>query len=52
MAYERWYIDHMSAFAPAAAYVGRGLQSSREFPPRMNPGSFPPARKLPAANAP
>jgi arylsulfatase len=40
MDYERWYIDHMFAFAPAAAYVGQWLQSFREFPPRMKPGSF------------
>ena len=40
MNYERWYIDHMFAFAPAAAFVGDWLQSFREFPPRMKPGSF------------
>jgi arylsulfatase len=40
MDYERWYIEHMFAFAPAAAYVGDWLQSFREFPPRMKPGSF------------
>ena len=36
----RWYIKHMFAFAPAAAFVGEWLQSFREFPPRMKPGSF------------
>jgi arylsulfatase A-like enzyme len=40
MDYDRWYIEHMFAFAPAAAYVGQWLQSFREFPPRMKPGSF------------
>ena len=40
MDYGRWYIEHMFAFAPAAAYVGQWLQSFREFPPRMKPGSF------------
>jgi arylsulfatase A-like enzyme len=40
MDYERWYIEHMFAFAPAAAYVGHWLQSFKEFPPRMKPGSF------------
>jgi len=40
MDYERWYIEHMFAFAPAAAYVGQWLQSFREFPPRQKPGSF------------
>jgi arylsulfatase A-like enzyme len=38
--YDRWYIEHMFVFAPAAAYVGQWLQSFREFPPRMKPGSF------------
>ena len=38
--YDRWWIDHMFAFGPAAAYVGEWLQSFREFPPRQKPGSF------------
>jgi arylsulfatase len=40
MGYGHWYIEHMYAFAPAGAYVGQWLQSFREFPPRMKPGSF------------
>jgi hypothetical protein len=40
MGYQRWFIEHMYAFAPAAAYVGNWLQSFREFPPRQKPGSF------------
>jgi arylsulfatase A-like enzyme len=40
MDYERWYVEHMFAFAPAAAYVGQWIQSFREFPPRQKPGSF------------
>jgi arylsulfatase A-like enzyme len=40
MGYQRWYIEHMFAFAPAGAYVGNWLQSFREFPPRQKPGSF------------
>lgn len=40
MGYQRWYIEHMYAFAPAAAFVGNWLQSFREFPPRQKPGSF------------
>jgi len=40
MDYGRWYVEHMYAFAPAAAYVGQWLQSFKEFPPRMKPGSF------------
>ena len=30
----------MFVIAPAAAYVGKWLQSFREFPPRQKPGSF------------
>jgi arylsulfatase len=40
MDYDRWFIEHMFAFAPAAGYVGNWLQSFREFPPRQKPGSF------------
>ncbi len=40
MDYQRWYLEHMFAVAPAAAYVGAWLQSFREFPPRQKPGSF------------
>jgi arylsulfatase len=38
--YQRWYLEHMFVIAPAGAYVGRWLQSFREFPPRQKPGSF------------
>ena len=38
--FERWWVDHMFAIAPAAAYVGKWLQSFVEFPPRQKPGSF------------
>jgi arylsulfatase len=40
MGYQRWYMDRMFAIAPAGAYVGRWLQSFKEFPPRQKPGSF------------
>jgi arylsulfatase len=40
MDYERWFAEHMFMIAPAGAYVGRWLQSFREFPPRQKPGSF------------
>jgi arylsulfatase A-like enzyme len=40
MGYQRFFVDHMWAFAPAGAYVGQWLQSFREFPPRQKPGSF------------
>jgi arylsulfatase len=40
MGYQRWYMERMFAIAPAGAYVGRWLQSFKEFPPRQKPGSF------------
>jgi arylsulfatase A-like enzyme len=40
MGFQRWYIEHMYAIAPAAGYVGQWLQSFKEFPPRQKPGSF------------
>ncbi|RLJ67847.1 arylsulfatase [Sulfurisoma sediminicola] len=50
--YQKWYIEHMFAFAPAAAYVGAFLQSFREFPPRMKPGSFSLDRVMDSVTAP
>jgi arylsulfatase len=38
--YDHWWTEHMFVFAPAGAYVGKWLQSFREFPPRQKPGSF------------
>jgi arylsulfatase len=40
MGYQRWYMEHMWAIAPAGAFVGQWLQSFKEFPPRQKPGSF------------
>ncbi len=40
MGYQRWYLERMFAIAPAGAYVGRWLQSFKDFPPRQKPGSF------------
>ncbi len=40
MGYQRWYMEHMFAIAPAGAYVAQWLQSFKEFPPRQKPGSF------------
>jgi arylsulfatase len=40
MGYQRWYMERMYAIAPAGAYVGRWLQSFKDFPPRQKPGSF------------
>jgi arylsulfatase A-like enzyme len=38
--YIDWAGPRMFMLAPAAGYVGQWLQSFREFPPRMKPGSF------------
>jgi len=38
--FQRWYLEHMFVIAPAGAYVGKWLQSFKEFPPRQKPGSF------------
>ena len=40
MGYQRFFVEHMVAIAPAGGYVARWLQSFREFPPRQKPGSF------------
>jgi arylsulfatase A-like enzyme len=40
MGHQRWFVEHMWAIGPAAAYVGNWLQSFKEFPPRQKPGSF------------
>ncbi|MBE7521010.1 MAG: arylsulfatase [Burkholderiales bacterium] len=40
MGYQRWFVEHMWAFAPAGAYVANWLQSFKDFPPRQKPGSF------------
>jgi arylsulfatase A-like enzyme len=40
MGYDRWFLEHMFAIAPASAYVAKWLESFKEFPPRQKPGSF------------
>ncbi len=40
MGFQRWYLEHMFAIAPASAYVGKWLQSFQDFPPRQKPGTF------------
>ena len=52
MGYQRWYMEHMFAIAPAGAFVGNWLQSFREFPPRQKPGSFNLDRVMEAVSAP
>jgi arylsulfatase len=51
LGYQRWYLDHMFAIAPAGAYVGKWLESFREFPPRQKPGSFNLDRVMEAVTA-
>jgi arylsulfatase A-like enzyme len=51
MGFQRWYLEHMFAIAPAGAYVGRWLQSFKEFPPRQKPGSFNLDRVMEAVTA-
>jgi arylsulfatase len=52
MDYGRWFAEHMFLFAPAGAFVGRWLQTFREFPPRQKPGSFNLDRVMEAVTAP
>jgi arylsulfatase len=52
MGYQRWYLDRMFMIAPAGAYVGKWLQSFREFPPRQKPGSFNLERVMEAVTQP
>jgi len=51
MGYQRWYMEHMFVIAPAGAYVGRWLQSFKDFPPRQKPGSFNLDRVMEAVTA-
>ena len=46
-----WASERMFVLAPAGAYVAQWLQSFREFPPRMKPGSFSLDRVMEAATA-
>jgi arylsulfatase len=47
-----WASEHMFMLAPAGAYVGNWMQSFREFPPRMKPGSFSLDRVMEKVTAP
>ena len=47
-----WASERMFLLAPAAAYVAQWLQSFRDFPPRMKPGSFSLDRVMEAASKP
>jgi len=50
--YTLWAAARMFMLAPAAGYVGQWLQSFREFPPRMKPGSFNLDRVMEAVTSP
>jgi arylsulfatase len=52
MGYQRWYMERMYLIAPAGAYVGKWLQSFRDFPPRQKPGSFNLDRVMEAVTSP
>jgi arylsulfatase len=52
MGYQRWYLDRMFMIAPAGAYIGKWLQSFKEFPPRQKPGSFNLDRVMEAVTQP
>jgi arylsulfatase len=52
MGYAQWRIDRAFLIAPAGAYVGRWLQSFRDFPPRQKPGSFNLERVMEAVTQP
>jgi arylsulfatase A-like enzyme len=47
-----WAGHRMFMLAPAGAYIAEQLQSCREFPPRMKPGSFSLDRVMEAVTAP
>jgi arylsulfatase len=40
MGYKEWRFNHTFLMGPAQAYVGKWLQSFKDFPPRQKPGSF------------
>jgi arylsulfatase len=40
MNYNRWRVERAFALVPAQAYVGKFLESFKDFPPRQRPGSF------------
>ena len=52
VAYPIWAASRMFALAPAGVYVAQWLQSFREFPPRMKPGSFSLDRVMESVTAP
>jgi arylsulfatase len=51
MDYDRWFVEHMFVFAPAASHVAAWISSMKEFPPRQKPGSFNLDRVMEAVNS-
>jgi arylsulfatase len=40
MDYERWRVEHLFVMVPAQQYVGKFLETFKEYPPSQKPGSF------------
>ncbi|MFT5904602.1 MAG: arylsulfatase A-like enzyme [Cryomorphaceae bacterium] len=40
MSYSKWRMNRTYLIAPAAGYIGKWLQSFKDFPPRQEPGTF------------
>jgi arylsulfatase A-like enzyme len=40
MDYNRWRVEHLFVMVPAQQYVGKFLETFKEFPPSQKPGSF------------
>jgi arylsulfatase A-like enzyme len=40
MDYERWYVEHLFIVASSIGYIGKWLQSFKEFPPRQKPATW------------
>ena len=38
--YSKWRLERVFLLVPAQAFVGKWLQSFKDFPPRQKPGSF------------
>ncbi len=47
--WNKWFIEHMYMITPSAALCAQWIQSFKEFPPRMKPGSFSLDRVMEAA---
>lgn len=50
--YDEWYKQRMFMITPSAALCAKWIESFREFPPRMKPGSFSLDRVMEAVTSP